>query len=384
MIQALDKETYHPIVLFLHDSEAVSLYKKNGIQIIEPIGRMDFPHTKIWWLRWYHCFTIIKAIKDTVITMFITAPKIINDVQPKIVHLNTSSLIAWGIASSRAKIPVVWHIREPLADGYFGLRKWIISKCVARYATTILPISYHDAQPWKNNKKTQIIYNAATTTFFDANINPLLFIAKNRLNQQKKRILFLGGLSEEKGATLICTIFSHIIKKIPNAQLLIAGAECPNMLNASQSIFFKKNRVNKLIANIVLNLPRSTIHFLGTIHQIPEAMAASNIIVFPAIVGHNARPIIEAGFMKKPVVASDLSPLDELVIHNKTGYLIDPNNVQAWINILCDLLTNQTLCQQIGEQGYNFCTSKFNIETQKTNVQNVYTAILGKSNEPRI
>ena len=52
LIENLDKQKYHPIVLFLHYSEVVDLYKSKGIEVVDPISELDFPHTKIWWLRW--------------------------------------------------------------------------------------------------------------------------------------------------------------------------------------------------------------------------------------------------------------------------------------------------------------------------------------------
>src|SRR5277367_6848761 len=61
LIQGLDKSKYHPCVLFLHDSEVIEMYKKNGIETFGPINIMDFPHTKIWWFRWYHLPYFFKA-----------------------------------------------------------------------------------------------------------------------------------------------------------------------------------------------------------------------------------------------------------------------------------------------------------------------------------
>ena len=104
-------------------------------------------------------------------------------------------------------------------------------------------------------------------------------------------------------------------------------------------------------------------------------MAASDLIVFPATVGHFARPIIEAGFMKKPVIASDLAPLDELVINNQTGYLIDPQDIDLWADKLFLLLTDKDLNKKMGEAGYKFCTQHFTIQNQIKIIENIYESI---------
>ena len=38
LIQALDKTKYHPVVLFLYDSEVVDLFKSKGIEVVDPIN----------------------------------------------------------------------------------------------------------------------------------------------------------------------------------------------------------------------------------------------------------------------------------------------------------------------------------------------------------
>lgn len=347
MVQALDTTRFRPIVLFLHDSDALTMYKEFGIETIGPVNRMDFPHTKIWWLRWYHVPMMLKAIKDTLITALFTAPHMLKKIAPDAVHLNTSSLIAWGYAAHRLKIPVIWHIREPLAQGYFGLRRWLVRTAVARYATRILAICKNDALPWKQLSKTEVIYNAVPTQKFNPDVSPQSFLERYNLDPASPKILFLGGLSREKGTHVIDAVFTSLIQRLPTAQLLIAG----NSLHFTQ---------------------KHNVHLLGIIHNVPEAMAACNVIVFPATVGHFARPVIEAGCMKRPVVASRLAPLDELVVHNKTGFLVDPKDTNAWVNALYRLLTDRMLQKTMGEEAYTLCCKKFGIETQKALMEKTY------------
>lgn len=366
LIQSLNTSIYDVTVLFLHDSEIIQLYKSQKIKILGPINRMDFPHTKIWWLRWYHASTLIKALKDTVITAFFIAPKILTQNKPDILHLNTSSLIAWGFAAYRNKIPVVWHIREPLAQGYFGLRRWFVTLCVDKFASKIIPISFNDARPWGKNVKTQVIHNIVPAKKFNASIDPQKFLSEHDLGQEPPKILFLGGFSEEKGIRIIIDVFEKLLQHIPSAQLLVAGG------------YHSSKKLTLLIEKKLNGLNNNNIKIMGAIHAIPEAMAASNVIVFPATIGHFARPIIEAGFMKKPVVASDLAPLNELVIDKETGFLISPYNINAWVDILVLLLRDHSFNQKVGQAAYEFCTKKFNLENHTARICNVYERLVNK------
>lgn len=378
LVQSLDKSRFTPTVLFLQDSEVIDLYRAQGIDVMGPLNLMDFPHTKIWWLRWYHAHTLLKAIKDTIKTALWVAPKILDAFKPDIIHLNTSSLVGWAFAAYRKKISVAWHVREPLADGYFGLRKSFIQWAVKRYATTIIPICRNDALPWHNDPKTQVVYNTVSAQRFDQQVSSEQFLARFKLDKTTPKILFLGGLSEEKGTHVILQAFQRLLVSFPDVQLLIAGT-C-NLSASSTSWpkqFFPANRFKKSVGQIIDRLG-SSVKMLGPIHDVPAAMAASSVIVFPATVGHFARPVIEAGFMKKPVIASSLAPLDELVMHEKTGFLIAPDDYEVWASKLYLLLNDQTRHKLMGEEAYVFCTKTFDLNNHITMIQKIYSDMLKK------
>lgn len=373
LIKALDKTKYEPMVLFLHDSDALRLYKEQGITVYGPAARYDFPHTKIWWLRWYSIGMLTRVFWDTFKTRWGIAQEWYAQLKPDIVHLNTSSLIAWGYVAHQIKIPVVWHIREPLAEGYFGIRKWLITRSVEKYADAIVPICHDNAQPWKKNPKTIVVYNAVPADMFTYKIDPTSFLENHHLKSETPKILFLGGLSQEKGTLVILNVFEQLLQRLPTAQLLLAGYFELTKPSTIKNFFgleaFQKNVVD------ILNRVNQSVVLLGPIKEVPRAMAACNVVVFPATIGHFARPIIEAGFMKKPVVASNLKPLDELIINRQTGFLIDPTNVDEWAEKLGMLLQDREFNTKMGQAHYDFCLRHFGIKNQIEKIEKIYDSL---------
>jgi glycosyltransferase involved in cell wall biosynthesis len=368
LIQNLDKTKYHPIVLFLHNSEVVDLYKSKGIEVVGPIEVGDFSHTKVWWYKWYHPHHLLKAICNTFQTIKKIAPYWFEKIKPDIVHLNTSTLIAWGKVAYKKGIHVVWHIREPLACGYLGLRRRVVQKFVEKYSTIIMPICKNDSKPWKSNPKLKVVYNAVDTKLFNFNVEP--FQIKDCENNPK--ILFLGGLSKEKGTLVIFEVFKKLLNKMPSAKLIVAGYFDNNeKIKIKLDYYFPTEKYKRKVNKTLRDIEKSVI-FLGPIKNVPQVMAASDVIVFPATVGHFARPIIEAGFMKRAVVASNLPPLDELVIDGKTGFLIDPKNFDLWADKLFLLLNNEKLKDQMGCEALDFCKKRFDVLDQIKKIQNVY------------
>ena len=82
--------------------------------------------------------------------------------------------------------------------------------------------------------------------------------------------------------------------------------------------------------------------------------------------------------MKKPVIASKLAPLDELVAHEKTGYLLDPYDYEAWAQKLQELLSNSTLQQKLGQEAFTMCTKQFNLDGHASAIQSIYSRLLSK------
>lgn len=368
LIQGIPKDCYDVSVVFLHDSEVINLYKKHGITCIGPTQTYDFPHTKIWWLRWYHITMIGRVVWDFFKTWLIVAPKILDQIKPDIIHLNTSSLSAWALAAHTKKIPVVWHIREPLASGYTGLRRWITKKIISSYATKIIAISHADAAPWDTLEKTQVIENFAPATIYHNTVM--------EKPQSKKVILYVGGMSQEKGIDFLLDVMEKIIKQRSDVRLIIAGNMPPikqKVLYAPHESFAKKvwSKIDKLHQHI---------HIVGLTDAIPELMRSADIIVFPAQVGHFARPIIEAGMMEKPVIASDLKPLDELVQDKKTGFLVSASDSSAWVAKLCLILDNKALAETMGACAYDFCKEKFDTQKQILKFLAVYKNVSSKEN----
>lgn len=378
LIQGLDKQKYHPIVLFLHNSEVIALYQSHGIQTEGPLAIMDFPHTKIWWLRWYHATTIARTIKDFFKTVFLIAPKIYSRIKPDLVHLNTSSLVAWARVAKKYNIPVVWHIREPLASGYCGLRKTFITQNVSRYANTIVAISKNDALPWHTSPKTHVLANIVGPTFFNQNTTSDYAFLNN---DPRPKVLFLGGMSQEKGTLSLLKICAHLKNHI-NFLLIIAGYWDTKQTGAYSFRNLLPSEQFKKQVSTLADFLADNIHITGPVKNVAGLMQISNVIVFPATVGHFARPIIEAGYMQKPVVASNLPPLDELVINGKTGFLINPTDIAGWSEKILLLLSNTTLAKHMGKTAYDFCSNSFNQKNYAASIEKIYSDLLTERTPP--
>lgn len=74
--------------------------------------------------------------------------------------------------------------------------------------------------------------------------------------------------------------------------------------------------------------------------------------------------VIEAGFHKKCIIASNIEPYAEDIIHGKNGFLVNQKrNHKDWHKIIKKLVNNPELIKEMGEALYETVKDKYSLET---------------------
>ena len=85
---------------------------------------------------------------------------------------------------------------------------------------------------------------------------------------------------------------------------------------------------------------------------------------------------LEAMLAKKPVVASNLGGLAELVDEGKTGYLFDPFVKGELEKAIRQLISDSKKAERFGEEGYKIAKENFTLEKYTTSFENAYIDLL--------
>ncbi|MEM1259929.1 MAG: glycosyltransferase [Bacteroidota bacterium] len=93
------------------------------------------------------------------------------------------------------------------------------------------------------------------------------------------------------------------------------------------------------------------IELLGFIEHPIDFISKGDVFVLPSLWEGFGYVLAEAALCKKPIVAFNISSNPELVIHEETGLLVEPNNVSHFADAVEKLYRNPKLCQQMGKQG---------------------------------
>jgi len=173
IIERLDPKKFSTAVLFLGGSgKGVTFFKENGIKVFHLSGISTYAHSegarfKVISRNPFRPITAFFKIYPSIVKVY----KFLQGSDFDIVHINTSLLIPVGIAAKKAHKKVVWHIREPLIKGVFGLRRYFIRNCIKKNSDRIIAISNHNADRLGKTDKVKVIYNYVDFSNFDKTIN---------------------------------------------------------------------------------------------------------------------------------------------------------------------------------------------------------------------
>ena len=95
------------------------------------------------------------------------------------------------------------------------------------------------------------------------------------------------------------------------------------------------------------------VHFLGWRRDIPTILAGLDIVVLPTILDFEGTPlaVIEALASAKPVVATCVGGVPEVVRDGETGLLVPPRDPEALAKAISRLLEDPIMGQQLGASG---------------------------------
>ena len=98
--------------------------------------------------------------------------------------------------------------------------------------------------------------------------------------------------------------------------------------------------------------------------KVPSVLAIADVILIPFPdneVSHAASPLklFEGMAMQKPIIASKVSGIEEVVLDGDNGFLVDPNDLHGWIYKLEMVLNTGTLASTMGQKAKRTVEERF-------------------------
>jgi glycosyltransferase involved in cell wall biosynthesis len=326
--------------------------EKAGIEhfVSEHIDRMDF-------------VSINKCRKDVL--------RVLEAKDFDIIHANGAvhalpSHLATKSISAHKKPANVTSVHSVPDKSIWQKPKWtvmitILNKC----SNIVLPVSNYTREKLithgVNPQKTVTIHNSIDLEIFDeASKNAKTDIISN--NNKNPKVVYVANLVPMKGHEYYLMTAAKVLKKC-KANFYVVG-DGP-----------RKGYLKKLAYKLGI---QDDVRFTGRVHWPQIYYVLSNIVdicVSASLSENFPFYLLECMAAKKPIVATNVGGVPEMIVDGINGYLVPPKDPVSMANLILRLINDPNKAREMGIKGRQIVEDKFNITAATSKLENIYARV---------
>ncbi|MBI5765965.1 glycosyltransferase family 4 protein [Candidatus Falkowbacteria bacterium] len=305
----------------------------------------------------------INPLKD--LQALLELKKIISDLHPDIVHLNSSKAGVLGAVAAKVasvkKIIYTVHgfvFNEPMnrMQKIFYL---LAEKISAHFKNYIICVSEFDYQQALINKicspkKLITIHNGIDEIKFSSKEE-----AKKELNLPPNKIIIgcIANFYASKGLEYLIEAARIVKEKIPGVLFVIIGD------GQEKNNLISKIKKNDLAENFILT---------GKINQAERCLKAFDLYACSSVKEGFPYSLLEAMTAGLPIVATKVGGIPEMIKNNYSGILVEPANPDELAKAIINLCQNKSLAMHLASQALAEYHQYFNFDTMIAKTKKVY------------
>lgn len=317
----------------------------------------------------------INIIKD--LRAFFNIWKIIKKNKPLIVHTHTSKAGLLGrLAAKLARVPIIAH--TPHGHVFFGyFRRFktkifvILEKIASRITDRIVALT-------EREKQDHVLFKIAKEDKFavihsGVELNELQELSSKGKQNFKKELGIpensfvvgtIGRLVPVKGPEFLVEAAKYIILKHPTTYFIFGG-------DGYLEEGLKKKAIELGVQNNII--------FLGWRADVSRIISLYDIFALPSLNEGMGRVLVEAMALGKPIVASNIGGIPDLVSHGKNGFLVSPKNPGQLAKYIQILIADKEKRESMGKKGKEIAQN-FSKEIMVDRIIELYKELMTKKN----
>lgn len=167
----------------------------------------------------------------------------------------------------------------------------------------------------------------------------------------------VARLEPEKGHATLVDAWPTVLRSCPDAYLLIVG---------------EGSRCEALMEQAALLGVGHRVVFTGRREDVPAITAALDVAVLPSYREAQGLSVLEAMALSRPVVASNVGGIPEMIEDGVSGILVPPRDPQALAGAIVRLLEDHQLADVLGRAGHDLVHSRFCLEQMVASIADIY------------
>ena len=176
----------------------------------------------------------------------------------------------------------------------------------------------------------------------------------------------IGRLEPEKGHPTLIEAWPLVHHHFPQARLLIAGEGS------------ERDRLEGLAAaHLRSELCCDSVAFLGRRDDIPAVLAAADVVAMPSYREAQGIAILEALAAERPVVASNVGGIPEMITDGVTDTLVPSHDPSALAAAIIALFTHPDRAAKLAAAGHEMVHEEFCIDYMMRDIEAIYALVVG-------
>lgn len=349
----------NPIVLLPQTGPLLTLLQQHNIQvIISPvvkISRTMFGIKNLLSLP----FQIRSSLKRI--------DKACEEIKIDLVYSNTLAVLIGLIYAKQRKLKHIWHIHEIIETP--AVVKAIFKKLISlKTNSRLIYNSYATREFWEkgraNTEESSVVWNGISRESEQASDATVDDIKINLFGVRSTDIVIclVGRINRSKGQQLLLSAFKKIAAENNSVKLVFIGSAPPQ-----QEIYLDNLKLK--IDECQLQDCVKIVPFQNNIWNIWQSI---DIAVVPSTTPESFGLVaVEAMLCRKPVIAAKHGGITEIIIHEESGLLFEPNNSVALEMCLRTLIDDRIKREVLGQKGYNRAVANFTLDNYVTNIEHI-------------
>jgi glycosyltransferase involved in cell wall biosynthesis len=167
----------------------------------------------------------------------------------------------------------------------------------------------------------------------------------------------VARLEPEKGHATLFEAWPQVLRAVPDAYLLIVGEGS------------RRESLEALARDLGI---AHRVVFTGRRDDVPAVTAALDVAVLPSYREAQGLSILEALALSRPVVASNVGGIPEMITDGVNGLLVPPRDADALAAAIVRLLKDHPFADTLGRAGHDMVHDRFCIDLMVDAVQGIY------------
>lgn len=258
------------------------------------------------------------------------------------VHSDEGARWTQRFLDAQEKIPLVIAVSTDVAERY-------VAQGLSRSRVRVIPDGVPDA--------------------FFSTLRSTLLHRRFRFDAGHAIILVVGRLEASKGQRDAIDAFAKVRPRFPRLRLVLLGGGADYELREAEDLRRHAGALGVAPDVAIGSVPPD---------QMPPAMASATLVVVATRLYEGfGLPVAEAAAAGRPVVATRVGGLPELVDDRVTGLLVPPCDPDAMAAAIEELLRDAALRERMGSEARASAAVRFSLERSVAAHVDAYRAVLG-------